>query len=128
MKLSKRSESNLIGVHPSLAHVMRVAIKASPHDYMITEGLRTQERQAKLVAEGKSKTLKSKHLKQDDGYGHAVDIMALDEQGKGTWDMRYYRDIAQHILLVADTLGIPITWGGSWSNFKDGPHFQLDQS
>ena len=27
--------------------------------------------------------------------------------------------------LAAEDIGIPLEWGGDWTSFKDGPHFQL---
>ena len=27
--------------------------------------------------------------------------------------------------MAAQSVGVPIEWGGDWTTFKDGPHFQL---
>ncbi|WP_295173487.1 hypothetical protein [uncultured Brevundimonas sp.] len=45
-RLSSRSRARLIGVHPALTAVVEAAITRTPVDFMITEGLRTAERQA----------------------------------------------------------------------------------
>lgn len=120
-KFSKRSLKNLVGVHPKLVNLMKEAIKESPYDFMVTEGIRTIERQKELVRQGKSKTLKSYHL-----VGKAVDI-ALIVDGQVNWDFALYRQVANHIKKIAREQNIKITWGGDWKTFKDGPHFQIEE-
>ena len=71
-KLSKRSLSKLEGVHPELVNVVKLAITLSKIDFGVTFGKRTKKEQEALVKAGRSKTLKSYHLKQTDGYSHAV--------------------------------------------------------
>ena len=117
---SERSKSKLETVDIRLQNLMNVAIKESPYDFSITEGFRTMKRQIELVAQDKSKTLKSYHLK-----GKAVDI-AVWIDGKVTWDFKYYKEVADCIKRVARKLGYIITWGGDWKTFKDGPHFQIE--
>ena len=51
-RLSRRSLDRLEGVHPRLIAVVREAILRTPVDFMVTEGLRTRERQAALVRAG----------------------------------------------------------------------------
>ena len=119
-KFSERSKAKLETGDIRLQKLMNVAIKESPFDFSITEGIRTLKRQKELVAQGKSKTLKSHHLT-----GKAVDI-AVWVNGKVTWDFKYYKEVADHIKEVARKLGYVITWGGDWKTFKDGPHFQIE--
>ena len=119
-KFSERSKAKLKTVDIRLQNLMNMAIKESPYDFSITEGIRTLKRQKELVAQGKSKTLKSYHLK-----GKAVDI-AVRVDGKVTWDFKYYKEVAEHIKETARKLGYIITWGGDWKTFKDGPHFQIE--
>lgn len=121
MKFGERSESNLKGVHPDLVKVMRLAIERTDIDFAITEGLRTKERQAELLAQNKSKTMNSRHIT-----GHAIDFMAY-VNGKGTWEWKYYEAIANTIKDCAKELGVEIDWGGSWKGFRDGPHIELDR-
>lgn len=120
-QFSKRSERNLEGVHPDLVKLAREALAASPLDFGITEGLRTKERQRQLVAEGKSQTMKSRHLT-----GHAIDIVVYID-GKVTWDFDCYRLVADVFKEKARKAGIGIQWGGDWKTLKDGPHIQLDE-
>ena len=119
-KFSERSKSKLETVDIKLQNLMNMAIKESPYDFSITEGIRTMKRQRELVAQGKSKTLKSYHLK-----GKAVDI-AIWIDGKVTWDFKYYKEVADHVKQTARKLGYLITWCGDWKSFKDGPHFQIE--
>lgn len=120
-RFSIRSNTNLKGVKPALVKVMREAIVNSPYDFIVTCGLRTLEQQKVLVATGKSRTLKSKHLT-----GNAVDIAVLVD-GEVSWDLKYYREVADHVKKIAKSLGVRVTWGGDWSGFIDGPHFQLEE-
>jgi len=121
MKFSERSEKNLVGVHPDLVKVMRLAIERTTVDFGITEGLRTKERQKELFDQKKSRTMNSRHLT-----GHAVDIMAY-VNGKGSWVWELYESINKAVQDAADELRVPIVWGGSWVSFRDGPHFELDR-
>ena len=120
--LGSKSIERLKGVHPDMVKVIEEAIKESPLDFSITEGLRTPERQQQLFNEGKSQTLRSRHIT-----GHAVDIAVLID-GKITWEFPKYQLVSDHIKTVAKSLNIPIVWGGDWISFKDGPHFELDKS
>lgn len=76
-----RSKRRLKGVHPDIVRVMERAISMGVMDFTILEGVRTPARQRKLYAQGRTEpgnivtwTLNSRHFKQHDGYGHAVDI------------------------------------------------------
>lgn len=120
-KFGTRSLTNMKGLHPDLLKVLNEAIKNPPFDFTVIDGLRTLAGQKKFVAEGKSKTLKSRHLS-----GKAVDVMCLIN-GKGTWNTRIYTTLAKHVLACAKNLGVPIVWGGSWKSFPDFVHFELDK-
>ena len=58
-KFGKRSKERMKGIKPELINVLNELIKIM--DVTIIEGLRTEERQKDLVAQGKSKTKYSKH-------------------------------------------------------------------
>ena len=118
-KFSQRSENNLKGVNPDLVKIVRRALQLSPVDFGITEGLRTVERQRQLVAAGKSQTMNSRHIS-----GHAVDVFAYPTS-TGSWEWKYYEQIATAFKQAAKELNIPVEWGGDWKTLKDGPHFQL---
>lgn len=117
-----KSSERLAQVHPDLQRVFNEAIKDSPLDFSITEGLRTKERQKELFSAGKSQTMNSRHLT-----GKAVDIAVLVD-GKITWDLKYYRIVTDHIKSVAKKLDIPIVCGIDWISFVDGVHIELNRS
>ena len=121
MKLNDRSEKNLAGVHPLLVGVVRRAAEIVPADlgFVVTEGLRTRDRQAQLLKAGASQTMNSKHLT-----GHAVDLAAT-VAGEVRWDWPLYGQLATAMKRAAAEQGTVITWGGDW-NMRDGPHFEID--
>lgn len=146
-QLSKKSLSKLKGVEPSLVSVTKRAIELTKVDFGVIYGLRTEKEQAKLVAAGKSQTMKSKHL-----VGKAVDLMAYWE-GNASWELNLYDDIASAMRQAAMEKGVSIRWGAAWQledirtwhksmeglmmayvdlrrsqgrrPFIDGPHFEL---
>lgn len=117
--LGQRSLDRLKGVHPDLVKVVKRAIEITPIDFTVLEGLRTVERQKKLVAQGASKTMRSRHIT-----GHAVDLAPVVD-GEVRWDWPLYKKMAPAIKQAAKEVGVPIEWGGDWLRFKDGPHWQL---
>ena len=119
--LGTRSRDRLKGVHPDLVKVVELAIKLSPHDFTITEGLRTVARQKQLLASGASRTMNSRHIT-----GHAIDFAVLIG-GKVRWDWPLYGPVADAFKKAAAQLGTPIVWGGDWKSLRDGPHIELDR-
>lgn len=120
-RLSQRSLSRLEGVHPRLVALAREAIALSPVDFMISEGLRTPQRQIALVRAGASRTKYSRHLT-----GHAIDVAAMVD-GQVRWDWPLYPRIAAAFKAAAVRHGTAIVWGGDWPTLRDGPHFELDR-
>jgi hypothetical protein len=118
-QFSQRSLKNLVGVHPDLVKCAELALSLSTVDFGVIEGLRAQERQKELFALGATKTMNSRHLT-----GHAIDVMAY-VGSQGRWDWPLYEKINQVFQEASLALDIPVTWGGSWRSFKDGPHFEL---
>ena len=118
-RLSKRSQGNLIGVHPDLVAVVKDAIAVTDVDFMVTEGLRSPKRQHALVVAGASRTLNSRHLT-----GHAIDVAAWVD-GQIRWDWPLYPRIAEAFKAAAQRQKIPLVWGGDWPKLRDGPHFEL---
>ena len=151
-KLSNRSKGKLEGVHPDMVAVVETAITLTKVDFGVTYGVRTVEEQEKLVASGRSQTMKSKHLIQDSGYSHAVDVVAYDGSDV-VWEINVYDDICDAFKKAAEQHGVAIKWGAAWSEgdirsysgtaedamnayidlrrsqgrrpFIDGPHFEL---
>jgi peptidoglycan LD-endopeptidase CwlK len=121
-KYSQRSLNNLKGIHPDLRRVIDRALQDSPLDFVVIEGLRSEERQRQLVASGASRTMNSRHLT-----GHAVDLMPIGPNGPA-FDWPLYDQLGPAVKLAADKLGIALDWGGDWKSFRDGPHFELDRA
>lgn len=146
-KLSQRSLDKLEGVDSDLVAVVKRAIELTKVDFGVIYGMRTEEEQKKLVAAGKSQTMKSNHL-----IGKAVDLMAYVD-GKGVWELNVYDDLCDAMKAAAEELGTSVKWGAAWSEgdirtypgtaeeammkyidlrrsqgrrpFIDGPHFEL---
>lgn len=121
MKLSARSQKNLTGVHPDLVAIVNLAAERTPIEFEVIEGLRTVERQKALVAAKASTTMNSRHIT-----GHAVDL-APKVEGQIRWDWPLFRLLAPAMKQAAQDVGHPLVWGGDWTTFKDGPHFELDR-
>lgn len=142
-QLDERSRKRLTGVHPDLVKVVTEALQNCTVNFLVTEGLRTLERQKQLLAAGASTTLRSRHLT-----GHAIDVAAfIDLDGDNSkdpneeirWDWPLYYPIAESFRVAGEKLNIPVEWGGHWrllngggpvkegdlAKFADGPHFQL---
>ena len=124
-----RSLTSLQGIHPDLRRVMDRALQDAPFAFVVTEGLRTIERQRELVRIGASKTLNSRHLT-----GHAVDLVPfvdIDKDGKVEAEEMYswplYYKLAPVIKAAAAKEKVALIWGGDWRSFKDGPHWELDR-
>jgi len=136
-RFGSTSEAKLIGVHPKLVAVVRRALVLSPQDFSVHDGLRDLETQRLYVARGASKTMNSKHLVQEDGYGHAVDLVPY-VNGSLRWEWPLIYPIAGAMRTAAEEHGVLIRWGGSWSVLNgtretperlhtgwDGPHYEL---
>jgi peptidoglycan LD-endopeptidase CwlK len=119
MNLNPRSLKALEGVHPHLREIVERAAELTDIHFVVTEGLRSKEKQAALKAAGASRTLNSRHLT-----GHAVDLAAV-VGGEVRWDWPLYKRLAGVMTMAAAELGRPLTWGGDWKSLKDGPHFEL---
>jgi hypothetical protein len=121
-RFGKRSMRKLVGVNPLLALTAMRAIGKSKYDFGVFEGIRTVKRQKKLLNEGRSWTMRSKHIT-----GNAIDLVPYIN-GKYVWD-GYDADLAfEEIYRVmndeAERLGCRLVCGISWKT-KDKPHYQL---
>ena len=100
------------------------ACKEAGLNIIVTETLRTTERQQYLYAQGRTRPgnivtncdgVKNKSIHQ---YGNAFDVC---QNIKG----KEYEDA---VIAKVGALGqkIGLEWGGSWKGFVDSPHFQLN--
>lgn len=119
-RFSKNSLDNLKGIDTRLIIMAGLMLDASVYDFVVTEGLRTVERQKFLVSKGKSQTMNSKHI-----IGKAFDIAILVD-GKANWEYKHYKAFADDFKRIAKFLNFNVTWGGDWHSFVDCPHFQIN--
>lgn len=128
MQLNASSIAKLRKVHPDLVKVVNraaVIINDPSFGFVITCGIRTMEEQRKLLAAKATRTMRSRHLPgRKTGFSHAVDF-AVTLDGKVKWDWPLYARLAKIVKQSARDVGVTIEWGGDWSSFKDGPHYQL---
>jgi peptidoglycan L-alanyl-D-glutamate endopeptidase CwlK len=107
----------MAGLKPELRtkveHMLAVC-KSKELSVFVFETTRTAARQKMLVEQGKSKTLKSKHIT-----GDAVDIVFL-VNGQPSWDSSC--DWAR-LGRVGKLEGL--RWGGDFKGFYDAVHFEL---
>ena len=119
MELSELSKKRLEGVDERLkAIVIECAVRCS-YPFNVSEGLRTEEQQREYVRQGKSRTMKSKHLT-----GEAVDLYPLSMDRKVV-DWPRFEELADLMFQVASDQGVEIVWGGHWKTFVDKCHFEL---
>lgn len=125
LSLGPTSTKKLEGVHPDLIAVVKKAISITTQDFSVGEGVRSLERQKKLVASGASRTMNSRHLT-----GHAVDLHPYPYKGdhdmdgipnSDDWDA--YKPIYEAMKEAAKELGIAMEHGWDWG--WDAPHHQL---
>jgi peptidoglycan L-alanyl-D-glutamate endopeptidase CwlK len=111
--LSRRSRANLVGVHPRLVTLVECAIEITEQDFIVHEGLRSRAAQKRNIAKGVSWTLASRHLRQDDGYAHAVDLVPWIG-GQPVWDWPGCYRIAAVMAAAAREQQTALIWGGVW--------------
>ena len=125
--LSLRSRQRLSGVNPLLVEVVKRAIEITKQDFFVGEGVRSVERQKKLVASGASRTMNSRHIT-----GHAVDLHPHPYKGDhdvdgvpNSDDYDAYKPIVDAMRQAADELGVDLVHGYDWG--WDAPHHEMDR-
>lgn len=116
-RFSKRSEDNLVGVHPDLVRVARRALELTDVDFVVIDGVRTPEEQALYLKKGTSWSKNSRHLT-----GHAIDFAVWPI----TWENALYEHVVDAFKVAALELKIPIVCGRDWKVRDDG-HIELDR-
>ena len=123
------SDDLLTGLHPTLIkriqHLLK-GMRALGFPVRMTDGLRSDARQAELYAQGRDApgsivtncdgvTHRSRHQTQVDGYGHAVDCCFDSETPyEGPW-----------ALYGAAGEALGLVWGGRFTKLQDRPHLEL---
>jgi peptidoglycan L-alanyl-D-glutamate endopeptidase CwlK len=105
-------------------NLARLLNEAFSLGYIISIGevYRPLEMQKLYIKQGKSKTLKSKHLDK-----LAVDLQIFQFKNgryKYLTECKHYKELAK-IWKQIDPLN---EWGGDWRRFKDCGHFQLNKN
>lgn len=111
--LGSKSRRNLVGVHSELVRTVELAIQITAQDFAVHCGCRTLKEQQQHVANGTSWTMNSKHLKQADGFGHAVDLVPFRD-GQLSWDWPGCYLIALAMSRASAETGATLVWGGVW--------------
>lgn len=126
-RFSQASLDKLHGIHPDLVRVAQLAIETSPVDFKIVQGVRTQEYQNALYAQGRTApgpivtwTRKSRHIG-----GFAIDVAAWID-GKIDWDAKHYGPITDNFRVASRLLNVPIVLGIDWKKKPDLGHIELD--
>jgi len=127
-RFGQTSRIRLYTCHPELQRLFETIV--FKHDCSVIYGVRTKEEQRRLFDVGASKTLKSKHLKQHDGWSHGIDVAPYPIDWNNEKRFYWFGGIVQ---ATAESLGIKIRWGGDWDSddnlddqkFMDLVHFEL---
>lgn len=135
-RLSARSDGRLLGVQPGLVMVVRRAIEITDIDFGVLMGVRTQEQQDALYEQGRTKpgsivtwTKNSKHIPQEDGYGHAVDLGVFVDgkyiPGNTPAELALYDRLSGFMFEAASDVGVVIKWGVVIRNLRtDKGHYE----
>ena len=99
-----------------LLDACRLIAYATQEGWTVTGGelARTPEQQDIYVKTGRSKTTKSLHLQR-----LAIDLNFFRD-GKLVYDVAALKPVGDYW----QSLSKQNSWGGSWSSFKDVPHFE----
>lgn len=121
---SQRSLNNLETTCPAPQELSHCALSRSEVDFIVIEGYRSQERQNKSYARGRTEpgtkvtwTLNSRHTKRQ-----AIDLVAYVDGGI-TWEPKYYYKINEAFDSCSKDLNIDYRWGG-WFKGRDYVHFE----
>jgi hypothetical protein len=104
-----------------LLHMAELIRKASELGFLVSGGelFRTPEQQALHLKHGRSKTMKSLHLKR-----LAIDLNFFREAPDGTFKLTYEIEELRALGEFWESLDPANRWGGNWTSFKDAPHFE----
>ena len=149
-QFSKVSKSRQNGLHPTLNKILDRAISISSIDFMILEGVRSDEQcyinygKGRTVAQCTAKGVPAKYalpkaakvtwlnnpLDSKHVTGKAVDLVPYPVDWN---DLSKFDQMAQAMFAAAKELGVSIRWGADWDNDGnyrekgeyDSPHFEL---
>ena len=138
------------GLHPTLQKILNRAITISPQDFMVLEGVRSDEQcyinygKGRTVAQCTAKGVPAKYaqpklakvtwlnnpLSSKHVSGKAVDLVPYPVNWN---DLTKFDQVAKAMFAAAKELGVSIRWGADWDNDGnyrekgeyDSPHFEL---
>ena len=127
--MNNKSYQLLTGVHPDLAKIVLEASRTV--EFEVVEGVRTIMQEIKYIAQGKS-SLKNpyscRHVpKGKPPYARAIDLVPTVNGVRYPADLSKYGPMVKAMKAAATKFSIPLVWGGDWTTFVDGPHFELDR-
>lgn len=128
--------SILDNVHPLLIEKVNRILRAMSElgfPMKVTDGIRTEIRQAELYAQGRTTPgkivtekdgfiLRSNHQIKMDGFGHAVDCCF---QGMDPYLEHSPNKIILWCAYGSCAEALELNWGGRWKQFVDKPHVEL---
>jgi|TARA_R100001530_G_C4310061_1_gene152765 hypothetical protein len=126
-KFSKRSRERLKSCDKRLQDVFNEVIKYV--DCSIIEGHRSEERQNKLLKEGKTKVAYPKG-RHNSFPSRAVDVVPYPVDWN---DRERFHLFSGFVIGLARGMGVVLRWGGDWNMnfevddnmFDDFPHFEI---
>lgn len=123
-----RSEKNIATLDPRVQPLARKLIETAKEQGInarVICGTRTYAEQNELYAQGRTKpgkiVTKAKGGYSWHNFGLAFDVGIFSSNGK-----TYYGESNSYAVCgkIGESLGLE--WGGSWKEFQDEPHFQLN--
>jgi hypothetical protein len=99
-------------------------VEAEGINLLVTETLRTVQKQNELYAQGRTKpgqvVTQVRGGQSFHNFGLALDFCLLDDNGQESWEVNsdWYK-VAQ----IGKDCGF--SWGGDWEGFKDYPHLEM---
>ena len=137
-KFGLKSHKKMVGLHPNLVRIIHRAMDMQIMDFSIIDGVRDIATQRDLVDQGVSKTMLSKHLIQQDGWGHAFDAypypIDMDLVNiSDVLEVSRFGVLSGIMRTCAKLEGVEIINGMDWDGdgetldhtFFDAPHFQI---
>ncbi|MEN2467602.1 M15 family metallopeptidase [Ornithinibacillus sp. FSL M8-0202] len=122
-------------LHPIVEEKAKLLVEQAKQQgitIIITESIRSFDRQNELYAQGRTKegniVTYAQAGESYHNYGLAIDFAIMDSDGNLTWDMQYDGNNNtipdwDEVVAIAKELGFE--WGGDWTRFKDYPHLQM---
>ncbi len=114
-------------LHPSIRVLAEQVIAEARREgivLVLTEGIRTPERQAKLYAQGRTEPGKivtgAPPGRSWHQYGLAFDVAMVGGAGQPTWPPG--DDLWRRVGNIGKEIGL--TWGGDFTTIRDYPHFE----